>query len=189
MDWRHIDGWFTTGDDGINRHLAGVAPDGPAVTLGVYQGRSVVAMANAFRDAGRLDAMTLVGIDYFHAANLPIAARNLRDIPRLRLVRANIIDAAAEFADGSVSVVFLDASHDYQSTRAAIAAWRPKLTAGGILCGHDYQPNWPGVVRAVDEAFPQGVNLFGTCWMASPLPPCTPRATPPQPPCRSPEIF
>lgn len=54
-------------------------------------------------------------------------------------------------AFGDVDMVFIDGDHSYESVRADIRAWRPRVRAGGILAGHDYMANHPGVVQAVDE--------------------------------------
>lgn len=51
-------------------------------------------------------------------------------------------------------VVFIDALHDYESVKQDIALWWPLVREGGYLCGHDYQHRFPGVMRAVAEAFP-----------------------------------
>lgn len=51
-------------------------------------------------------------------------------------------------------MVFIDAGHDYENALADIKAWWPLVRAGGILCGHDYQHHFPGVMRAVAKAFP-----------------------------------
>lgn len=60
-------------------------------------------------------------------------------------------EAAAWLADGSVDLVFVDGDHNYEPVRQDLAAWRPKLRAGGILAGHDYSLVYPGVVQAVNE--------------------------------------
>lgn len=74
-------------------------------------------------------------------------------------------------------LVFLDASHDYDSVKADIAAWAPLVKPGGILCGHDYKARgipgadglpaelkdvFPGVTKAADELGIDGVT--GTVW-------------------------
>lgn len=51
-------------------------------------------------------------------------------------------------------IVFIDAGHDYENALADIRAWWPLVREGGYLCGHDYQHKFPGVMRAVAQAFP-----------------------------------
>lgn len=166
MDWQKIDGYFTEKDQALNTHLAERISEGTIVSIGVHKGRAMAALAEAFRQAGKLSAVTLVGVCPFYKDALPLAAANLSDIPKLRLQKVtSTIDAAADFADGSVAAVFLDHGLDYETYCATLAAWRPKLRPGGIICGHDYIPAFPGVVQAVDEAFPQGVTTFHTCWI------------------------
>ena len=72
--------------------------------------------------------------------------------------------AAATYPDQSLDFVFLDADHDYESVKADIAAWLPKVKPGGILAGHDYMCGWPGVDRAVAEAF-NAVTFQDNSWM------------------------
>ena len=52
-------------------------------------------------------------------------------------------------------LVFIDADHRYEAVKADIEAWAGVIRKGGVLSGHDY--HWPGVHRAVTEAF--GDNL------------------------------
>ncbi len=48
------------------------------------------------------------------------------------------------------SLVFLDACHSYESTRADIL-WARSVNAN-VICGHDSDGHrWPGVVKAVNE--------------------------------------
>ena len=57
---------------------------------------------------------------------------------RWRLIREDSVAAALQIADSSLDFVYLDARHDYRSVQDDIAAWAPKVRAGGILAGHDY---------------------------------------------------
>lgn len=61
----------------------------------------------------------------------------------------------AEHAD----VVFIDALHDYASVKQDIDLWWPLVREGGYLVIHDYNHKWPGVMRAIAEAF----NLMDVC--------------------------
>jgi hypothetical protein len=60
--------------------------------------------------------------------------------------------------------VFLDAAHDYDNVKADITAWRSKVKSGGYLGGHDYQLIFPGVMKAVQEEFPQH-QTYGFTWL------------------------
>lgn len=66
-------------------------------------------------------------------------------------VRAPSVRAARLFAAGELDLVFVDGAHDEHSVANDIAAWWPKVKAGGTLAGHDYDTKiWPGVCTAVD---------------------------------------
>ncbi len=60
------------------------------------------------------------------------------------------------------SLVFLDADHSYAAVRDEIA-WAKALGVP-IISGHDYGNTRFGVTRAVDEAFPDGVQVTGMVW-------------------------
>lgn len=75
--------------------------------------------------------------------------------------------AANHVEDGWADFVFIDAAHSYKAVKADIAAWRPKVRDGGWLGGHDYHEAHPGVIRAVDEAFPKRRLLEGWIWSAN----------------------
>ena len=87
---------------------------------------------------------------------------------RRTIMHMTSLDAAARVPDGSLDFVFIDAEHSYSGCSEDIAAWLAKLRRGGLLCGHDYSEEWPGVVRAVDEAVDAHgwvLRLGGnTCW-------------------------
>lgn len=63
-------------------------------------------------------------------------------------------ECAPLWPKASIDVCFIDALHDYESVKQDIALWWPLVREGGYLCGHDYQHRFPGVMRAVAEAFP-----------------------------------
>lgn len=71
---------------------------------------------------------------------------------RAKIVVGESPQVSSQFEDESQDFVYIDALHDYNSVKADIDAWYPKVKVGGILYGHDYNPEkWSGVVRAVKE--------------------------------------
>ncbi len=101
------------------------------------------------------------------------AARNMglvENDPRRKFwdfVTKDCVDAAKDWKDGDVSMLFLDTSHAYGATKLELAAWLPKIHPEGIMCGHDYylhlSPGWEtasGVNRAVDEFASEHADRF-----------------------------
>jgi predicted O-methyltransferase YrrM len=68
-------------------------------------------------------------------------------------------EAAADFADGSIDLAYIDGGHTYEHVQADLAAWWPKLAPGARLLGDDYA-DFEGVARAADEfAAANGLDL------------------------------
>lgn len=63
-------------------------------------------------------------------------------------------------------LLFIDADHEYPSIKADIMNWRPLLAESGLLCGHDYSSDWPGVVQAVNELLVSYVPPKTGIWVA-----------------------
>lgn len=57
-------------------------------------------------------------------------------------------------AGRKADMVFVDGDHRYEPTKRDIANYRKFLVPGGLLCGHDYWHDHPGVVQAVNETVP-----------------------------------
>ena len=84
-------------------------------------------------------------------------------------LKLDSISASKRFKNNSLDFVFVDAAHDYDSVKADILAWLPKIKKGGILAGHDYYPDHPeycGVLQAVNELFDQKeIKQVGCCYV------------------------
>ena len=148
-------------------------PDHAAIVeVGSWKGRSTVAMCEGLR-AG--SGATLWAVDTF-AGDPDVAetagpidqeaiaaefAKNTAGYDCLRVIVADSVQAAAEFDDGSLDWVFIDADHSYAAVVADIAAWAPKLKPGGLLSGHDY--GRAGVTDAVHRSF-RAVDQAASIW-------------------------
>ena len=118
--------------------------------------------------------VSMIGVDLWQAApgyeswdhddNMSQAAAVADAYPgRLTLMRECTWDAAGSFEDGSLDFVFVDGDHRTESVLRDIAAWRPKIRPGGMLCGHDV--GWPSVRAAIEQAVPDYTPVgHDGCW-------------------------
>jgi cephalosporin hydroxylase len=180
MNIEEIPGWFDY-PELYDRAAESVPDGGVAVEVGCWQGRSLAHLAARKRALGR--RFTVVGVDHClgspeHEAEMNkfggnVAGRLVGNLQRaglladVRLIVAKSVDAAALFADRSVDFVFIDAEHSFHAVLADLAAWVPKVKAGGVVAGHDYTHGWPGVRDAVRHYFGAGdfrSPLSPSCW-------------------------
>ena len=131
------------------------------VELGVDKG---ILFGMLLRECPQLH---LTGVDLFpnreRSHRAFVHARTFAD--RSLLLTARTDEACRLFDDGSLDFVFVDADHSYEGAASDIALWQSKVRPGGWFGGHDYTPKWPGVVRAVDEAFKGRFQQWpGTIW-------------------------
>jgi glycosyltransferase involved in cell wall biosynthesis len=154
---------------------------GTGVEIGVQNG----AFARCVLDLWRGERLYLVDIwqeleDYQDVTNAPAAeqaARLIRTVrnvalfwEKVRVIQERSERAARLFDDGSLDWIYLDANHEYSHVLRDLAAWVPKVKAGGVVAGHDFindvltiggVPTVIGVKRAVREFF-AGQEVFTT---------------------------
>lgn len=155
-----IGGWMNAGE---LLHLALLAQKCESIVeVGSWMGRSTRALADNTKG-------TVRAVDTWNGSEEHLSCgildgkpkgwlfdeflKNTADAINLSPFQMMSSEAARTFgADGlSFDLIFLDASHDYENVKSDIEAWIPLLKEGGILAGHDYDPQFPGVIRAVNE--------------------------------------
>lgn len=77
---------------------------------------------------------------------------------QLKVLRMSSKCAAGIVRGRMFDLVFIDASHDYNSVKEDIELWYPLIRDGGVISGHDYNPDrkdgrYAGLIEAVDERF------------------------------------
>lgn len=149
------------------------------VELGVWKGVTAKHLLNTFPD------LVYTGVDLYsvqedgveetyvagenghewdHESYFKDMIKYLKHYPNSRLLRKDTVEAAAEFEDRSVDLVFIDASHDYQSVLNDIDAWFPKIRSGGIISGDDYNEKFEGVINAVNERIARPIVIEPGIW-------------------------
>ncbi len=137
--------------------LARLPKGGIAVELGVDQGDFSAQMLRSIQP----QTLHLVDIwaseRYNEDKAAAVMARFASLGEQIVIHRKDSLSGAADFADDSLNLVYIDTTHSYELTIAELEAYRPKMAPGGILAGHDYVVgNWQsrlryGVIEAVHE--------------------------------------
>jgi len=60
-------------------------------------------------------------------------------------------EEAVRSIDGLADFVYIDANHSYDAVKRDLELWVPKIRPGGVIGGHDFSPEFPGVRQAVQE--------------------------------------
>lgn len=172
--YRTIEGWFDFED--LYREAIERTPDGGTlVEVGCWKGKSLSFLLVEARKSEK--RLRVYGIDHFlgsadqadmleRAQESDLYATCVENARRSghgdwHVHRLASVPAAAEFTDGSLDFVFIDASHTYASVCEDIAAWLPKVKPGGVLAGHDADES--GVNSAIARLLP-GAKIKGRCW-------------------------
>lgn len=158
-----IQGWMNLTELEWLREKALSMPAGSvAVALGVWRGRSVVAMD--------VDSIFIICIDHFQgspgdptvelARSEDIHAAFVDNMRRLgiepNLIVAEAVEAASLFQDNSIHFLFMDT--DNADFERLFWAWYPKIASRGVYSGHDYAPEFPNIQTTLRES---GLYFWG----------------------------
>lgn len=172
-----IPNWFDYPD--LYKQLAEQIPEGATfVEVGAWIGHSVSYFASEVKKIGK--QVRIVAIDTFKGSatedlqkNIAEQAggsfRNLFDdtlaqagvLQMVDVIEGDSVSAAKQFEDASVWGVFIDADHTTEGVLRDIAAWKPKVIAGGAFAGHDIDS--PAVRAAVEQC--HAYSVLGRCWI------------------------
>lgn len=170
--YQHIEGWFDF--EQVYRDAVRDCPDGgKIVEMGSYVGKSSAFMAVEIINSGK--KIDFYCVDTWRMEDVPgvsgegcTLGRFIDNVrPVLHVVHPiNLTSTQASWAFPvhSLDFVFIDGDHSYQSVCDDIFAWQSRVKPGGVLAGHDYTDNWPGVQAAVNECLIGAVGN-GTCWV------------------------
>lgn len=190
MSWSEIVG-FCEFEDFYRLVVQSMRPGATLVEVGCAYGRSVALLDELVRASGkdarivavdtfadfmgcdqrRLDTWTKWAVEQktpLEAFRASLRKYSPGTLERVHVIVSDSAHASELFADNSLDFVFIDADHRYEPVARDIAAWRPKVRKKrGTLAGDDFAPEYPGVMQAVAEAFPQHETL-GRVWTVQP---------------------
>lgn len=126
-----------------------------AVEVGVENGRSAAYLLVEL--VNRLGAVSvqLDLVDNFgwSAQGAMRVQEILSRAGQVNTILSDSAEAASRYADRNLDFVYIDANHEYMAVGDDIDSWLQKVRKGGILAGHDFCVEFPGVVQAVTERF------------------------------------
>jgi cephalosporin hydroxylase len=122
--------------------------------VGIANGKSAIYLAEKILSLGKkIDRFVLIdSMQYGGNYQIQTIINHLIKSgvgQHCELIIKNSLDASCEFPNNYFDYVFIDASHEYELTKADIRLWYRKVKGDGFLAGHDY--NADEVNRAVDE--------------------------------------
>ena len=166
----HLEGWCTTDKA---EHMAQIILDRRPhliVEIGVFGGRSAIAMGMACQEAGcgeviGIDPWTKAAaveggtspesdewwskLDYekiYSGALGATRALGVDDVVRFERTHDTVM--LGEFLDGTIDLLHLDSNHSELVSVRSVRDWTPKMRPGGILLVDD--SHWASQARAVE---------------------------------------
>ena len=182
MTARNIPGWSTDIDAWQTKMAARIPKGGTYLEVGVFLGSSLAKMGELRPD------ISLIAVDPWEDAPAPGWVGSGESIfageiaPHGGLFMAFLYHMQKHAADTlrrtkvirgttrtvrileTVDFLFIDGAHDEASVASDLAWFAPRVRMGGIISGHDYTPDFPGVIVAVDEYFDGKPRVEGVCW-------------------------
>lgn len=137
--------WFSPDSCRVLADLGRCAPDGTIIEIGSWEGCSTVALANAtyprqvhavdtWRGSPSDDSSAIATVrDIFGQFLTNVTEWTQGNVIPHQMDWRNFLPTVTE----PIALVFIDAEHTYAEVAATIAALRPKMTKGGIICGDD----------------------------------------------------
>lgn len=172
IEAQNIEGWCPPEQGDELFHLTSrLKPGSTVVELGSYKGLSMAWMGLAC-DRGK--SLKLVSVDLHDptyterkGGSETSLADNMRALGiQVDMLAGDTVDIASRalsfgVTPWSISLLYIDACHEYESVRADFLAWRPMLEDEAFVVFDDYTDDHPGVVKLVDEMVNFGVVAPG----------------------------
>lgn len=175
-EWNNIPGFISLQKaKQIQKVAKNLPSNATLVELGSYKGRSAVAVASILPEGG-----TLYCVDHFQGSPemtrwkidcqdlLTEFSQNIKFFgveDRIDVLVMTTTQAAKKFEPESIDMILIDAGHDYNSVKADLLSWYPKLKPHGFLFCDDYEPTWHGVVKAIEDVGLEGKIAAPSLWI------------------------
>jgi predicted O-methyltransferase YrrM len=141
--------------------------------IGCYAGESTIIFAEKFKNVIAIDPFINdydpndVTCQFMYLTEVYNTFKsNIFHYPNIKHIREISDEAHERIEDKSLDFVYIDGLHTYEQVLNDIKNYLPKIKDGGFIGGHDYSPNWQGVVNAINESFSEIDCVFSdTSWV------------------------
>lgn len=146
---------------GFYDRMAKELPDSCKIAeVGVADGASSLYLANKLFELGKRFKLYMIdNLDYGKSEQLNTIISNVVKNglgESIEIMALDSLNASCKFNDNEFDLIFIDASHLYEYTKADIRLWYKKVKDLGILSGHD--ANAEDVSKAVEEVIPTTIK-------------------------------
>lgn len=155
---KFADGWFFEHEGEWYKNICESISGGNIVEIGSFEGLSLSYIQHTIKTNNN----RIYSVEMYCRPRLVENTRRWG----VDLICKGSERASRYFPDKFFDLVYIDANHSYECVKKDIATWMPKLKKGGRIAGHDHDQNWPGVMRAVKEAFGRKAETEGRNWIA-----------------------
>jgi hypothetical protein len=145
------------------------------VEIGSYAGESTEIFAKHFKEVIAIDPFSYIEDDlnapFYNQTNIEWSSvyekflSNTENYKNINHIKKTSDDSISEIPNDYVDFVYIDGLHTYEQVKTDIKNYLPKIKKGGFIGGHDYHPNWQGVVDAVNEHFKIDKTFSDTSWI------------------------
>ena len=171
-----LQGWFGVPEAECYKDLVKNIKNGKVVEVGCWKGLSTSHIGKICND----NNTWLVVVDTFKGSDnneekgiaenediMKIFMDNMKELGIwYTIIPESSVEASKYFADESLDLVMLDASHLYEHIMDDLLTWTPKVKKGGWMCGHDIEKE--GVRNAVHHYYYKNYEVknssIGPCW-------------------------
>lgn len=169
-----IDGWFNYSET-FDLLIDSIPEEGSFLEGGAWLGKSSAYLCDKIQSSSKNINVIIIDTwkgskDELSTSQRLATTTDIYDIfldnmgtRKFKSIRMSSTEAAKEFENESLDVVFIDMGHSYEEVKEDIEAWYPKVKNKGYIAGHDY--GHPPVNQAVHEKFTSISKGSGNCWI------------------------
>jgi len=157
-----IDGWLSDAEGELLYKLAKNVPKGQAIVeIGSWQGKSTVWLAKG-TEAGQKNKVYAIDPHRGSGAHVSEGEEDTYPTFLVNLSKAGVINRvvplvmtsseAAQYWQGSVGLLWIDGSHEYEHVKRDFLLWKQYLLPGSMVALHDCdKEEYPGPARVAEE--------------------------------------